>query len=153
MTPARATPPPEAGWRGWRRSRPRRGWPRGRPAAGRAPGLPGTYLLDLACARECAQADAVGFDTVTAGHAASEAVPGEYEFTQRLARPALARRELFLPGSPSPDAWGARGFRTFVIGRTAPGDTAPPDGAAPEGAAATEGTGALEGAAALEGAH
>jgi hypothetical protein len=76
--------------------------------------LPGTYLLDLTCARECAQADAVGFS----------ATAGEYEFTQRLAEPALARRELFLPGSPPPDAWGARGFRTFLISRAAAGDTA-----------------------------
>jgi hypothetical protein len=89
---------------------------------------PGTYLLDLACARECAQADAVGFGTATVDGT------GGYGFTQRLAAPALARRELFLPGSPPPDAWGARGFRTFLISREAVSDAAP------------EGTVALEGA-------
>ncbi len=52
-----------------------------------APWLPGreyheTHLLDLACARECSQADAVGF----AGTA--------YVFTSSL-EPALARREFF----------------------------------------------------------
>jgi hypothetical protein len=73
--------------------------------------LPDTYLLDLACARECAQADAVGF---SAGSAASR---GEFEVAQQLAAPALARRELFLPGSPAPQAWGARGLRLFTISR------------------------------------
>jgi hypothetical protein len=106
-------------------------WPgRDRPDGG----PPGSYLLDLACARECAQADAVGFGAGPAG--------GEYEFTQRLAEPGLARRELFLPGSPpSADAWGPRGFRTFSIGRTALSDPAPLDTVAP-----------LAGAVALEGA-
>jgi hypothetical protein len=72
------------------------------PAAGQtAPGE--DYLLDLACARECAQADAVGF------------AAGDYEFTQRLTGPALARRELFLPGSPAPDSWGTRGLRLITL--------------------------------------
>jgi hypothetical protein len=61
------------------------------------------YLLDLACARECAQADAVGFG------------PADYEFTHWPATPALARRELFLPGSPAPDSWGTRGLRLITI--------------------------------------
>jgi hypothetical protein len=67
--------------------------------------LPETYLLDLACARECAQADAVGFGAA------------DYELTQWLAEPALARRELFLPGSPPPDAWGTHGLRLLTITR------------------------------------
>jgi hypothetical protein len=72
-------------------------------AHGADAGLPPLYLLDLACARECAQADAVGFGDA------------DYQYAQRLAAPALARRELFLPGSPAPDAWGARGLRLFTI--------------------------------------
>ena len=101
------------------------------PAGGQPePGLPAGYLLDLACARECAQADAVGFSASPDG--------GEYEFTQRLDEPGLARRELFLPGSPAPGGWGARGFRTFLIGRTA-GDAGPRDTAAPRPDAALEG--------------
>jgi hypothetical protein len=80
------------------------------PLAPDAP-VPDTYLLDLACARECAQADAVGFST------GSAAGTGDFEIAQQLAAPALARRELFLPGSPAPEAWGARGLRLFTITR------------------------------------
>jgi hypothetical protein len=80
------------------------------PLAADAP-LPDTYLLDLACARECAQADAVGFS------AGSAAGTGEFEVAQQLAAPALARRELFLAGSPAPEAWGGRGLRLFTISR------------------------------------
>jgi hypothetical protein len=107
-------------------------WPRGeqRDAASSA------YLLDLACARECAQADAVGFGASPEG--------GDFQFTQRLAVPALARRELFLPGSPAPDTWGTRGFRTFLISATAISDAAPRENAAPEGTV-PQGTVALEG--------
>jgi hypothetical protein len=47
------------------------------------PEYPESYLLDLACARECSQADAVGY----AGAA--------YAFTTSL-EPALARREFFV---------------------------------------------------------
>ena len=65
---------------------------------------PDTYLLDLACARECAQADAVGFGS------------RDYEFTLEATEPALARRELFLPGGPPAAVWGARGLRLFSIG-------------------------------------
>ncbi len=72
------------------------------PAAGEAP-PDDAYLLDLACARECAQADAVGFG------------PADYEFTRSLATPALARRELFLPGSLAPDSWGPRGLRLITL--------------------------------------
>jgi hypothetical protein len=67
--------------------------------------LPGTYLLDLACARECAQADAVGFG------------PAEYEFTRWLDAPALARRDLLLPGGPATGDWGGHGLRQFTITR------------------------------------
>ena len=49
-------------------------------------GQPGDYLLDLACARECAQADAVGFGS------------GEYEFTRWLDEPALVRASLLAAG-------------------------------------------------------
>jgi hypothetical protein len=49
---------------------------------------PGTYLLDLACARECAQADAAGYGGAS------------YAFTAAL-DPALARREYFTAADPS----------------------------------------------------
>lgn len=64
---------------------------------------PPAYLLDLACARECAQADAVGFGT------------GEYEFTSWLDEPALARAALLAPGGPAADDWGGHGLRLFTI--------------------------------------
>ncbi len=67
--------------------------------AGPAP----AYLLDLACARECAQADAVGFGTA------------EYEFTSWLDEPALARAALLVPGGPATDDWGGHGLRLFTI--------------------------------------
>ena len=54
------------------------------------------YLLDLACARECAQADAAGY----AG--------ADYAFTASL-EPALARREFFALGDPS------HGLRLFSV--------------------------------------
>jgi hypothetical protein len=65
-----------------------------------------TYLLDLACARECAQADAVGFG-------------GDYEFTRSLgeAGPALARRDLLLADAPSAATWGSHGIRLFTVAR------------------------------------
>jgi hypothetical protein len=64
------------------------------------------YLLDLACARECSQADAVGFGA-------------DYQFTGSLGEPgpALARRELLLAGSPPAAAWGGRGLRLFTVAR------------------------------------
>ncbi len=55
-----------------------------------------SYLLDLACARECSQADAAGY----AGTA--------YAFTTSL-EPALARREFFASGDPGP------GLRLFSV--------------------------------------
>jgi hypothetical protein len=55
-----------------------------------------SYLLDLACARECAQADAVGY----AG--------SSYAYVTSL-DPALARREFF-----SPDGSG-HGLRLFSV--------------------------------------
>jgi hypothetical protein len=64
---------------------------------------PATYLLDLACARECAQADAVGFGT------------GEYEFTHWLEKPALIRSALLAPGGPAAADWGSHGLRLFTI--------------------------------------
>jgi hypothetical protein len=57
---------------------------------------PGTYLLDLACARECAQADA-------AGHAGAG-----YAFTAAL-DPELARREYFAADDPG------HGLRLFSV--------------------------------------
>ena len=74
-----------ARWPGWPA---RRGWRRGRPM-GADGAQPDTYLLDLACARECAQADAVGFGA------------DEYEFTHWLDEPALARRGLLAPEGPA----------------------------------------------------
>jgi hypothetical protein len=64
---------------------------------------PATYLLDLACARECAQADAVGFGS------------GEYEFTHRLENPALVSSALLAPGGPAVADWGSHGLRLFTI--------------------------------------
>jgi hypothetical protein len=55
-----------------------------------------TYLLDLACARECAQADAAGYSGAS------------YAFTATL-DPALARREFFAAGDPGP------GLRLFSV--------------------------------------
>ena len=55
-----------------------------------------SYLLDLACARECAQADAAGY--AGAG----------YAFTASL-EPALARREFFASGDPG------HGLRLFSV--------------------------------------
>jgi hypothetical protein len=93
------------------------GWPRPLARLASAPWLapwpdgtgtlPDTYLLDLACARECAQADAVGFGTA------------EYEFTRWLDEPALARRDLLLPGGPATGDWGGHGLRLFTITRAA----------------------------------
>lgn len=76
-------------------------------------GLPDTYLLDLVCARECAQADAVG--TVTAAAASSSPEAADYTFTTALEAPALVRRDLLAPGSPSADRWGAHGLRLFTV--------------------------------------
>jgi hypothetical protein len=61
------------------------------------------YLLDLACARECAQADAVGFAAV------------EYEFTRWLDEPALVRAHLLDPRGPATADWGSHGLRLFTI--------------------------------------
>ena len=55
-----------------------------------------SYLLDLACARECAQADGAGY----AG--------ADYAFTASL-EPALARREFFASGDPG------HGLRLFSV--------------------------------------
>ncbi len=59
---------------------------------------PGTYLLDLACARECAQADAAGYGGAS------------YAFTAAL-DPALARREYFAAGD------SGHGLRLFSVGQ------------------------------------
>ena len=68
-----------------------------------AAGRPAWYLLDLACARECAQADAVGFGS------------GEYEFTHWLERPALVKAALLAPEGPAAADWGSHGLRLFTI--------------------------------------
>jgi len=68
-------------------------------------GQPEHYLLDLACARECAQADAVGFAGV------------EYEFTRWLEEPALVRAYLLDPGGPAASDWGSHGLRLFSVTR------------------------------------
>jgi hypothetical protein len=64
---------------------------------------PAEYLLDLACARECAQADAVGTGT------------RDYEFTRWLEEPALVRASLLKPGGPAAGDWGSHGLRLFTI--------------------------------------
>jgi hypothetical protein len=56
------------------------------------------YLLDLVCARECAQADAVGYTTDGSGDAYVTSLD-----------PALARREFFGPDGPD------RGLRLFSL--------------------------------------
>jgi len=61
------------------------------------------YLLDLACARECAQADAVGF------------AAADYEFTRWLDEPALVRAHLLDPRGPATGDWGSHGLRLFTI--------------------------------------
>jgi hypothetical protein len=66
-------------------------------------GQPEEYLLDLACARECAQADAVGFGR------------RDYEFTRWLDEPALVRASLLKPGGPAAGDWGSHGLRLFTI--------------------------------------
>jgi hypothetical protein len=67
------------------------------------------YLLDLACARECAQADAVGLNSGEHGAAV------EYEFTRWLDEPALVRSHLLDPGGPPAGDWGSHGLRLFTI--------------------------------------
>jgi hypothetical protein len=67
------------------------------------------YLLDLACARECAQADAVGLDL------GKNSAPVEYEFTRWLDEPALVRAPLLHPGGPTAGDWGSHGLRLFTI--------------------------------------
>ena len=68
--------------------------------------LADSYLLDLACARECSQADAIGFAT------------GEYEFAPWLDKaPCLVRHDLLAPEGPPLDDWGSHGLRLFTIPR------------------------------------
>jgi hypothetical protein len=82
-------------------------WPADETGAGKTGEAGASYLLDLACARECAQADAVGF--------------GEdpYTFTRTLgaATPALVRRDLLAPDAPPAVAWGEHGLRLFLVTR------------------------------------
>jgi hypothetical protein len=78
-------------------------------AAGEAPRE--HYLLDLACARECAQADAVALISGEPGGAM------DYEFTRWLEEPALVRAPLLAPGGPSAGDWGSHGLRLFAIAR------------------------------------
>jgi hypothetical protein len=63
------------------------------------------YLLDLACARECAQADAVGY----AGSGRSG-----YAYVTSL-DPALARREFFGPEGPGGPDGSDHGLRLFSL--------------------------------------
>jgi hypothetical protein len=56
-----------------------------------------TYLLDLACARECAQADAAGYGG------------SGFAFTATL-DPALARREYFAAAAAADPGHGLRLF-------------------------------------------
>jgi hypothetical protein len=73
-------------------------------------GGPGAdYLLDLACARECAQADVVGLDSGT------DRAAVEYEFTRWLDEPALVRAHLLDPRGPAGVKWGSHGLRLFAI--------------------------------------
>jgi hypothetical protein len=78
----------------------RSGWLAPWPADG---GQTDDYLLDLVCARECAQADAVGFGA------------GEYEFTRWLDEPALVRADLLGKRGPAAGDWGSHGLRLFTI--------------------------------------
>jgi hypothetical protein len=82
-----------AGWLRHAASEARSPWAAPWPAAGEHHA---SYLLDLACARECAQADVTGY--AGAG----------YAFTATL-DPALARREFFTDGGPS------HGLRLFSV--------------------------------------
>jgi hypothetical protein len=112
---ADAAPGPRVGGRGldWARPLARLAsapwlapWAADGPAdASAGPGVrrPATYLLDLACARECAQADAVGFGS------------GEYEFTHWLEQPSLVKAALLAPGGPAAGDWGSHGLRLFTI--------------------------------------
>ena len=79
-------------------------WPEPGPADPAA-GLNDTYLLDLACARECTRADAVGLGDA------------EYEFVPSLSAPALVRRGLLTPDGPPAAAWGGHGLRLFTVTR------------------------------------
>jgi hypothetical protein len=77
-------------------------WPAdARPAA--------DYLLDLACARECAQADAVGL------YSGKHGAVTDYEFTRWLDQPALVRAQLLAPGGPAAGDWGSHGLRLLTI--------------------------------------
>jgi hypothetical protein len=67
------------------------------------------YLLDLACARECTQADAVGL------HSGKHGAAVEYEFTRWLDEPALVRARLLDPGGPGAGDWGSHGLRLVTI--------------------------------------
>jgi hypothetical protein len=75
---------------------------------------PDTYLLDLACARECSRADAVGYSTGLGTAAPAEIGALDYAFTDSL-EPALARRELLGPDAPPVVDWGRRGLRLFAV--------------------------------------
>ena len=75
-------------------------------------GQPSDYLLDLACARECGQADAVGFGAA------------DYEFTRWLEEPALVRATLLKPGGPAAADWGSHGLRLLTIAAGAAADPA-----------------------------
>ena len=110
VTPAESAPPDGGRGLDWARPLARLAsvpwlapWTGDAGAADAADGRPAWYLLDLACARECAQADAVGFGS------------GEYEFTHWLERPALVKAALLAPGGPVAGDWGSHGLRLFTI--------------------------------------
>ena len=103
--PDTAGVPVPAGAAGWADLPEPAGWLRRAAGAARSPWVvpwhagreyPDCYLPDLACARECSQADAAGYAGTT------------YAFTASL-EPALARRDFFASGDPG------HGLRLFSV--------------------------------------
>src|SRR5207248_209635 len=86
----------ETGWLPRAASAARSPWVAPWPAAGEPRE---TYLLDLVCARECAQADATGYDAI--GYGATGYDGAGYAFTGAL-DPGLARREYVASGASVP---------------------------------------------------
>ncbi len=76
---------------------------------------PPTYLLDLVCAQECTDADAVGFVDADG----TDDGLGDFVFVPSL-NPGLVRRSLHYSDVPAP-AWSRRGYRLLGIR----GDAAP----------------------------
>ncbi|MGW0627168.1 hypothetical protein [Streptomyces sp. NPDC002758] len=65
---------------------------------------PDTLLLDLMCAQEHSQADALG----------RTAADDDYTFVTELTRPLLVRRSLHHAGTP-PETWSGAGYRLFAV--------------------------------------